>query len=80
MNILTTSSDTDSGLNYNLQSSSAEHTLSSEELQCQLQKSEVLCPLALYTEPLGWNESQKNVRLCLVVREENGNTLSFRML
>lgn len=64
MNILTTFSDTDSDLNYNLQSNSAEHTLSSEEVQCQLQKSEVLCPLALYSELLGWNESCRKMSGC----------------
>lgn len=64
MNILTTSSDTDSDLNYNLQSNSAEHTLFSEEVQCQLQKSEVLCPLALYSELLGWNESCRKMSGC----------------
>lgn len=64
MNILTTSSDTDSDLNYNLQSNSAEHTLSSEEVQCQWQKSKVLCFLAFYTELLGWNESCRKMSGC----------------
>ena len=82
MNILTSSSDTDSDLNYTLQFNSDKLRLPDFwRATLSLQKSEVLCFLVLYTELLGWNEFCRGMPHCIWILDgKNGHSLSFRMI